>query len=251
LIQGKDTRDFIEFHLEPEVLGVAAMGYEEIHDPQMFSPHFGIDESGKGDYFGPLVIAGVYTDHEITRQLMKAGIMDSKKVNSAAKIRQLAEVIRSTPGVEFYIMTLPPQRYNETYQQFGNLNKMLAWGHASVIEKLLQLVPDCPRTLSDQFAKPFVLQKALAAKKLKIALDQRTGGESDIAVAAASILARERFVEWMDKTSVAGGITLPLGASASVISAAKKVIQKHGNEALDKVAKLHFKTTQQVIGDLT
>lgn len=251
LIQGKDTRDFIEFHLEPEVLGVATMGYEEIHDPQMFSPHFGIDESGKGDYFGPLVIAGVYTDHEITKQLMKAGIMDSKKVNSAAKIRQLAEVIRSTPGVEFYIMTLPPQRYNETYQQFGNLNKMLAWGHASVIEKLLQLVPDCPRTLSDQFAKPFVLQKALAAKKLKIALDQRTGGESDIAVAAASILARERFVEWMDKTSVAGGITLPLGASASVISAAKKVIQKHGNEALDKVAKLHFKTTQQVIGDLT
>lgn len=250
LIQGKDTRDFIEFHLEPEVLGVATMGYEEVHDPQMFSPHFGIDESGKGDYFGPLVIAGVYTDHAITKHLMKAGIMDSKKVNSAAKIRQLAEVIRSTPSVEFYIITLPPQRYNETYQQFGNLNKMLAWGHASVIEKLLQLVPDCPRSLSDQFAKPFVLQKAVSAKKLKITLDQRTGGESDIAVAAASILARERFVEWMDKTSAAGGVTLPLGASASVVSAAKKVILKHGNEALGKVAKLHFKTTQQVIGDL-
>lgn len=246
LIQGKGTEEFIEFHLEPEILGVAKMGYEEVHQPEMFSPHFGIDESGKGDYFGPLVIAGVYTDAEITKHLMKAGIMDSKRISSADKIRKLAAIIRETPGIAFHIITLPPLRYNELYSEFRNLNRMLAWAHVSVIEKLLLQVPDCPRSLSDQFAKEFVLQKALAGKRIKIQLDQRTKAESDIAVAAASILARERFVEWMDKTSTAGGITLPLGASAAVVKAARSVIEKHGADALGKVAKLHFKTTQQV-----
>ncbi len=246
LIQGKGTAEFIEFHLEPEILGVAQLGYEEVHQPEMFTPHFGIDESGKGDYFGPLVIAGVYTDATITKHLMKAGIMDSKRINSADKIRKLATIIRDTPGIAFHIITLPPLRYNELYSEFRNLNRMLAWAHVSVIEKLLLQVPDCPRSLSDQFAKEFVLQKALAGKRLKIQLDQRTKAESDIAVAAASILARERFVEWMDKTSAAGGISLPLGASAAVIQAARAVIEKHGADALGKVAKLHFKTTTQV-----
>jgi ribonuclease HIII len=246
LIQGKDTRDFIEFHLEPEILGVAKLGYEEVNEPEMFAPHFGIDESGKGDYFGPLVIAGVYTDRDITRRLMDAGIMDSKRITSAARIRQLAAIIRDTPGIAYHILTLPPLRYNEAYNTYRNLNQLLAWGHVTVIEKLLLQVPDCPRSLSDQFAKPYVLQKALSGKRLPIQLDQRTKAESDIAVAAASILARERFVEWMDKTSAAGGVTLPLGASSAVLKAARDVIAKHGPDALGKVAKLHFKTTQQL-----
>jgi ribonuclease HIII len=212
----------------------------------MFEPHCGIDESGKGDYFGPLVIAGVYTDREITRRLMDAGIMDSKRISSAAKIRQLTTIIRDTPGIAYHILTLPPLRYNELYAEFRNLNNLLAWGHATVIEKLILQSPDCPRALSDQFAKPYVLQKALSGKGLRIQLDQRTKAESDIAVAAASILARDRFVEWMEKTSSAGGVELPLGASASVIRAAREVITLHGKEALGKVAKLHFKTTQQV-----
>jgi len=248
LIQGKGTAEFIEFHLEPEILGVAKLGYEEVHQPEMFAPHFGIDESGKGDYFGPLVIAGVYTDAAITKHLMAAGIMDSKRITSAERIRKLAAIIRDTPGIAYHILTLPPLRYNELYDEFRNLNRMLAWAHVAVIEKLLLQVPDCPRTLSDQFAKSFVLQKALAGKKLTIQLDQRTKAESDIAVAAASILARERFVEWMDKTSAAGGIKLPLGASSGILPAARDVIEKHGKDALGKVAKLHFKTTTQVLG---
>jgi len=108
LIQGKGTAEFIEFHLEPEILGVATLGYEEVHQPEMFSPHFGIDESGKGDYFGPLVIAGVYTDATITKHLMAAGIMDSKRIGSAEKIRKLAAQIRATPGIAYNILTLPP-----------------------------------------------------------------------------------------------------------------------------------------------
>jgi len=247
LIQGKDTEDFIRFTLEPEITGEARLGYEEILDPDRFSPHFGIDESGKGDFFGPLVIAGAYTDATIARRLIEAGIMDSKRVTSPARIRKLAAIIRETPGCTTEVVSIGPERYNEMHASFGNLNRLLAWGHARVIEKLVASRPDCPRALSDQFARPEVLQRALREKGLTITLEQRTKGESDTAVAAASILARERFIDWIDKTSAAGGVKLPLGASDSVVQAAKEAVALHGKEALSKIAKLHFRTTSAVL----
>jgi ribonuclease HIII len=247
LIQGKDTEDFIRFILEPEILGEARLGYEKILQPDLFEPHFGIDESGKGDFFGPLVIAGAYTDAAITRQLMDAGIMDSKRITSAARIRQLAAIIRATPGCRTELVAIGPERYNALYQSFGNLNQLLAWGHARVIENLAAAVPLCPRALSDQFARPQVLQRALKQKGLALTLDQRTKGESDIAVAAASIIARERFIDWIDKTSTACGIRLPLGASDAVIQAGRDLIARHGREALAKTAKLHFRTTHAIL----
>lgn len=248
LIQGKETEDFIRFTLEPEVIGEAKLGYEEILEPDKFEPHFGIDESGKGDFFGPLVIAGAYTDGVIARRLIDAGIMDSKRVTSAARIRKLAAIIRETPGCTTAVVSIGPERYNEMFASFKNLNRLLAWGHARAIESLAAARPDCPRTLSDQFARPEVLERALKQKGLTIHLEQRTKGESDTAVAAASILARERFIDWMDKTSAASGVKLPLGASDSVIQAARELIAKHGPDALGKVAKLHFKTTRAVLG---
>ncbi len=248
LIQGKETEDFIRFTLEPEVLGEARLGYEEVLQPEMFAPHFGIDESGKGDYFGPLVIAGVYTDAAVTRHLMEAGVMDSKRVTSAARIRQLAAVIRGTPGCRSEVVSIGPERYNALYESFGNLNRLLAWGHAKVIANLAAAVPGCPRALSDQFARPEVLERALRQQNIPITLDQRTKGESDIAVAAASVIARERFVDWMDKTSEACGIRLPLGAGDAVTAAARELVRQRGPEALGKAAKLHFRTTAAVEG---
>jgi len=248
LVQGKETADFVKFTLEPQVLGEARLGYEEIHDPEQFEPHFGIDESGKGDFFGPLVIAGVYVDKNIARSLIDAGIMDSKRITSAKRIRTLAGIIRDTPGLKWEMVSLGPERYNEMHAKFRNLNSMLAWGHARVIEKLHQAAPSCPRALSDQFARPELLQNALKKQGITIQLDQRTKGESDIAVAAASILARERFVDWMDKTSAAAGIELPLGASEAVIEAGRKLIRTHGEEALSRVAKMHFRTAKLVSG---
>jgi ribonuclease HIII len=249
LIQGKETEDFITFILEPEILGEARLGYEEELDPEMFAPHFGIDESGKGDYFGPLVIAGAYTDAAVARALKAAGVMDSKRISSAKRIRELAAKIREVPGIATSVVAIGPERYNQMFGSFGNLNRLLAWGHAKVIENLAAQRPQCPRALSDQFARPEVLARALKQQGVNIQLDQRTKGESDIAVAAASILARERFIDWMDKTSAAGGILLPLGASAAVIDAAKEIVSRHGRDALSKVAKLHFKTTAAVTGN--
>src|SRR5207249_1097872 len=94
LVQGKGVEEFVQFELEPKILGQAKLGYEEVHAPEMFEPHFGVDESGKGDFFGPLVIAGVYVDRGIAHKLLDAGVQDSKRISSDARIRALADAIR-------------------------------------------------------------------------------------------------------------------------------------------------------------
>lgn len=246
LLQGKGTDEFIEFTLEPQVTGILSIP-EEAAEVGNGGAHFGIDESGKGDYFGPLVVAGVYVDSRIGAALRKLGVCDSKLVSTSARIRSLADGIRKAPGIRFHLVSIGPERYNQLYSEFKNLNRFLAWGHATVIEGLAAKVPDCPMALSDQFANPFVLRRALAAKKLSIRLEQRVRAESDVAVAAASILARERFVNWMDAAGDAAGMKLPLGASVQVVTAARQLVALHGEEMLAKVAKMHFKTTQNVL----
>src|SRR5438445_3797297 len=152
LVQGRDVEEFVQFELEPKILGEAKLGYEEVHSPEMFESHFGVDESGKGDFFGPLVIAGVYVDRVIARNLLDAGVQDSKRIGSDALMLAFAQIIRKTANGLVETVLIGPQKYNELYQKFGNLNKLLGWGHARVIENLLAKKPDCPRALSDQFA---------------------------------------------------------------------------------------------------
>ncbi|MGJ8656199.1 MAG: ribonuclease HIII [Akkermansiaceae bacterium] len=248
LVQGKGTEDFVKFILEPEILGEARMGNEEVLMPEMFEPHFGVDESGKGDFFGPLVIAGAYVNKEISRELLEKGVMDSKRISSAAKIKKLAGIIRGIRGLEWEVISLKPEKYNELYGKFGNLNRLLAWGHAKVISSLAEKVPSCPSALSDQFARKELLEGMLAREKsaAHVELTQRTKGESDVAVAAASILAREAFVSWIERASEAGGVVLPLGAGENVILAAREMKERHGGEMLEKVAKMHFKTAKLV-----
>ncbi len=241
LVQGKETEDFVRFILEPEVLGEAKLGYEEELNPEMFEPHFGIDESGKGDFFGPLVIAGAYVDREIARSLMDAGIQDSKAIKSDAKIRTLAGVIRETPGLAWEVIAIGPERYNELYEKFANLNKLLAWGHAKVIENMVAKKPACPRALSDQFANPRELRSALERKQVTIELQQRTKAESDVAVAAASILARERFINWLRDKGKELGITLPRGASQAVQKLTAELKAERGFDFLNEVGKTHFR----------
>lgn len=247
VVQGKGTQEFIEFTLEPEVLGEARLGYEELRHPDRFAPHFGIDESGKGDFFGPLVIAGVYADQAIARHLLEAGIRDSKSIGSDAQIRKFAEIVRATPGLISEVVIVPPGKYNPLYEKIGNLNRLLAWGHARVIENLCARQPDCPAALSDQFANPRVLERALMEKGRKITLRQQTKAESDYAVAAASILAREKFIDWIADAEKRWGVKFPKGASGAVLEAARALIQAHGADALRDTAKLHFKTTAQAL----
>jgi ribonuclease HIII len=246
VLQGKGTQEFVTFRLEPEILGEAKLGYEEIHNEEMFAPHFGVDESGKGDFFGPLVIAGCYTDRGITRKLMEAGIQDSKKIGSDQRIRDLADIIKRTQGAVHSVIVIGPERYNQLYGKFKNLNRLLAWGHARVIENLLEIRPDCPRALSDQFANPALIKRALLEKGRGIQLDQRTKAESDVAVAAASILAREAFIDGLRMRGREFQQELPRGASAQVKQVARALVAKHGAEVLDRVAKTHFKTAKEI-----
>jgi ribonuclease HIII len=246
VVSGKGTEEFVQFTLEPEILGEARLGYEEVHAPEMFTPHFGIDESGKGDFFGPLVIAGAYVDRGIARAYLEAGITDSKRISSDARIRELADLIRQTPGSVHAVVAIGPERYNQLYAKFGNLNKLLAWGHARVIENLLEARPDCPRALSDQFARPHLIRDALLAKGRGIELEQRTKAESDFAVAAASILARERFINWLRTTGKTYQRLLPRGVSEEVKKTARALVAGHGAEVLAKVAKTHFKTAHEI-----
>jgi ribonuclease HIII len=246
LVQGKGVEEFVQFELEPKILGEARLGYEEVHLPEMFEPHFGIDESGKGDFFGPLVIAGVYVDAGIARKLLDSGVQDSKRIGSDARIRALAEVIRKTTGGLFNAVLIGPARYNELYEKFGNLNKLLAWGHARVIENLLAQKPDCPRALSDQFADARVVEQSLLRQGRQIDIQQRPRAESDIAVAAASILARDAFIGWLDRRGKALGVRLGRGVSAEVKATGEKLVADKGPGILREVAKVHFRTAHLV-----
>ncbi|HUF60680.1 MAG TPA: ribonuclease HIII [Verrucomicrobiales bacterium] len=241
LVQGKDTEDFVRFVLEPLVLGEVRMGYEEERFPEMFAPHFGIDESGKGDFFGPLVVTGVYVDRTLARAFLDLGVCDSKRIGSDARIRQLARAIRETSGSVVEVVLIGPARYNELHSQIGNLNRLLAWGHASVLVRLAARLPECPRALSDQFARPRLLEEAVRIKGITVKLEQRTKAESDVAVAAASIIARERFIDWLDRRSTELGCRLPRGASLEVQALAHDLRYRFGDEALAKIAKMHFR----------
>ncbi len=246
LVQGRDVEEFVQFELEPKILGEAKLGYEEVHSPEMFEPHFGVDESGKGDFFGPLVISGVYVDRGIGRKLLDAGVVDSKRIGSDTRIRALADTIRKSSLGLVETVLIGPAKYNELYEKFGNLNKLLGWGHARVIENLLAKKPACPRSLSDQFADARVISASLLKHGRKIAIEQRPRAESDIAVAAASIVAREAFINWLERKSKELGIRLERGVSPSVKDTARKLVEMNGPDALREVAKVHFRTAHEI-----
>ncbi|MBM4122062.1 MAG: ribonuclease HIII [Nitrospira sp.] len=203
----------------------------------------GIDESGKGDYFGPLVIAAVHVTSDIEPDLKLMEVRDSKKV-SDGRVLEIARDLRQV--CKHSIVAIGPQRYNELYAKIGNLNRLLAWGHARALENLLERA-DCNLAISDQFGDERYILNALLEKGKRIQLVQRTKAEDDLAVAAASILARAEFLLRLKRLSEEVGTALPKGAS-NVELAARMVVKKHGKDRLGTVAKLHFKTTKSVLG---
>lgn len=241
VVQGKNAPEFIEFFLEPEIL--LSFDYNSPPTRSTFIPHIGIDESGKGDFFGPLCIAGVFVEPHQLDSLHKAGVKDSKTITDL-NIRKIALQIRKI--CQYHIVRINPPKYNEIYQHFKNLNKLLAWGHATAIEHLMEK-SHCSTIIVDQFADESVVELALKRKKLEVHLTQRHRAEEDIAVAAASILAREAFLEGMNVLSEELGISLPKGCSESVKKTAAQILRKWGAEKLKSVCKQHFKTLNMVL----
>ncbi len=250
LVQGKGAREFVEFTLEPLVLETVMLGYEQTLQPEQTEPHMGVDESGKGDYFGPLVIAAAYVDKSLYESMRKLDVKDSKAIHSDKKAMATGKALRELLGNRFSMVVIGPAAYNRLYAKMRSVNRILAWGHARAIENLLQAVPDCPKAISDQFGSKESVERALMKSGRGIELVQRHKAESDMAVAAASILAREGFLYALQKMRERYGVEIPKGASAAVREAAVVFGRQHEPSALLDVVKCHFKTTDAVLGEL-
>ncbi len=205
--------------------------------------HIGTDESGKGDYFGPLVIAGFYCPDDQAPVLRELGVRDSKTL-SDNRVREIAASLQES--FIHSLVAVGPEKYNELYAKFRNLNKLLAWGHARVIENILGRI-DCAKAVTDQFGDERFVLNALMGKGRTIDLVQRPRGEEDVAVAAASVLARAEFIRRLEDLSLEWGVELHKGAGPPVEAAAAVFLRRHGPAALPKVAKMHFKTTERVL----
>lgn len=253
VVQGKGTQDFVEFVLEPQILREVKLGYETLLHPELLAPRIGVDESGKGDFFGPLCVAGVYINESVIAAWKGAGIRDSKNISSDRKIAELAKLIRQTAGCVQTVVPIGDEAYNRLYAKMRSVNTLLAWGHARVIENLMgqsrRMNPPPVRAISDQFAHDkATVARALMQQGRSIELVQRHKAEEDLAVAAASILARNEFVTRLAALGRKFEMAFPKGASAAVDAAAKEFVEKFGADRLPEVAKTHFRTALRAQG---
>ena len=247
VIAGKGTEEFVTMTLEPEVTGAAKLGYDDVLHPDWFESHAGLDESGKGDFFGPVIAATVIADRSMIETWIKAGVKDSKAI-AESQIIKLDKLIRETKGVVVRTRFAGMPRYNELMgRPRANLNLLLAWMHASALEEALS-VKRVPWGLLDQFTKQPLVQKELAKKGVKdFDLRMRTKAEEDPVVAAASVVARAEFVRQMHLLSKKFGAKLQKGAGPLVKTQAAEIIAKFGARALGEFAKLHFRTAYEVV----
>ena len=253
VVQGKGTQDFVEFVLEPGILKQARLGYETVLNPELLLPRIGVDESGKGDFFGPLCVAGVYVNESVVKAWENSGIRDSKDISSDSKIAELTKLIRDTPGCVTSVVPIGNEAYNRLYRRMKSVNAILAWGHSRAIENLMgqkhRMNPPPVRAISDQFAADkATVANALMSLGRDIELVQRHKAEADLAVAAASILARHEFVTRLATLEKQFGMKFPKGASGAVDEAAREFVARHGTEGLANVAKMHFRNAFRAQG---
>ena len=259
-VQGSKAEDFVLFVLEPHVLGAATLGYETILNPDLVAPHAGSDESGKGDYFGPLVVCCAYTDEALSEKMQEMGVKDCKQMSDKSVLMTGAKLRALLGPTGYAVVKLGPAAYNRLYSKIKNINRMLAWAHGTAIEGLLEKRPSCDRVVVDQFAPTeATIKRALKPLGKKAKVEQRHKAESDIAVAAASVIARELFLRDIEKmraeifgdASPADGAEkqkVPIGSSdPRVRRLAEEMVRKDGPVWIMNHCKAHFQTTDKVL----
>jgi ribonuclease HIII len=204
-------------------------------DPSL--PTVGSDETGKGDYFGPLVVCAARVEPELAAALTEAGVMDSKRLTDPRAL-QLAALLRER--VPHALRVLMPEDYNRDWKALG-LHTLLSRQHAEVIREVAH---PGDRVVVDQFAKKDEIGPRLA--DLGLAIEQRPRAESEVAVAAASILARAEFLLALKELGDEYDLALHKGAGAPVDRIGVEFVRAHGRELLPKVAKTHFKNTEKI-----
>ncbi len=253
LVIGGKTGTRIRSMLQEMVGGhVAQQALQTPESKHSWEDWVGSDESGKGDYFGPLVVCSFRANREVEKELWAMGVMDSKLLQDW-QIRELAQKIyKEFPGCMNGIV-LVPKTYNRIIEdmkkQGRNLNDLLAWQHFKVLEEMLSVGNAPDGVLVDQFTSRKTLSRLFQAKEIDVNLIERPRSENDAAVAAASILARFQYISAMAEMSRKFKIGFPLGASAKVDRVGREFVQKYGVERLGEVAKLHFKNTSRVLGE--
>jgi ribonuclease HIII len=209
-----------------------------------FHEYIGTDESGKGDFFGPLVVAAVYIDEKTTLELDDAGVKDSKLINDY-NIKIIESKIKKIIGDKFEIVQINPEKYNKLYESFNNLNKIMAWAHSKTIENLILKI-NCPNVISDKFGNERLIKDELKKKNINLNLYQTPKAERYTAVAASSILARAKVVDWFNIKSREVGFQIPKGGGSSVNTSAKHILNKYDDNYLMKMIKFHFKNSQSI-----
>ena len=208
----------------------------------------GSDESGKGDFFGPLVVAAVLVDSHIARELIAIGVKDCK-VLTDKEILRLAPIIKEIAPINV-VLALKPEMYNYRYEQLRlekkNLNHLLANGHISAIRKAVQQRPECNYALVDQFSVHSGIREALEKEFADLIVVEQKRAEADIAVAAASVLARERFLMVMDELSILAGRKLAKGGGELATTQAKEMKEEFGLNILEKLVKKHFSNYKKI-----
>lgn len=247
VIQGKGTETFVQNVLEAEVTGEPRMGYDEVHHPEWYEPHAGVDEAGKGDLFGPLVSCCVIADGDMVRSWQEKGIKDSKSLNDSTILRLEREILQ-TRGVVVKKTMAGMQKYNELMSRpAANLNKLLAWYHSRSVAAALEQ-RKVEWGMLDQFSKTPLTQQQLKRDGVVFDLRMQTKAEADPVVAAASICARAEFVRQMNKLSAEYGEALKKGAGAAVKQQGQELVAKLGPHRLKDFAKVHFKTAYEILG---
>ena len=245
VIQGKKTEDFVQNVLEPEITGEFLLGYEEVNNPEWFEHHAGLDESGKGDLFGPVVTACVIADGDMVRKWMDGGIRDSKTITDSVIVK-MHKLIVGTKGVVIKTAYTGMPKYNELYQKFGqNLNKLLAWLHGRALNDALE-VSKPTWGLLDQFSKQPLVQRQVEDKSFDLRM--RPKAEEDPVVAAASVVARATWLQQMRKLEKECGEPLPKGSGANAKEKAQAIVARLGPDSLNRFCKLHFKTAYEALG---
>lgn len=247
VVAGKGTEEFVTMTIESEVTQVAKLGYDEVLHPDWFEAHAGLDESGKGDFFGPVIAATVIGQKSMIETWRQAGVQDSKRVTES-QILKFDDLIRGTHGVVVKTCFCSMPKYNELMARpRANLNLLLAWLHGTALTQALAERP-VPWGLLDQFTEQPLVQRELTKKGVKdFELKMRTKAEEDPVVAAASVVARAAYVREMQKLSQRFGAKLQKGAGPLVKVQAAEIIGRFGAKGLGDFAKLHFRTAYEVV----
>jgi ribonuclease HIII len=218
---------------------------EASDEEQALGRWIGTDEAGKGDYFGPLVASAVLLDRDGAEWVTGLGVTDSKRLSND-KVRSFAGRLRGRLGDRCAVVAVGPRRYNEMYEQFRGgrgLNGLLAWCHGRAVRDVLEHHEPPDAVVVDRFASEGLIKRALPSGLRLIA---RPRAEDNPAVAAASVLARARYLRALEQLSEQLGVTLSSGAGDPVLRAGRELLKRHGSDVLAQAGKRHVRTTETI-----